>query len=397
MSNSHIIHLDELIKAVVSANKDNPRFTVENVILAGKTEEMSRLIDQVFIQSGMGSVKGGLTRSLYGVNFAGTGAILPLNRDRYGLTFFTKPLMNMQYENLYADRIMAKLLNGDVNSVHRLIRASLDAQVFETGKARYDSPFVNPRSPFIPLLSNSLISASGWPDLDSQTYTSSAGNWREEFSFVDGIIKDYRTWDMTCNFRNVDGNLITNLFFYWVIYQACVGGVGNLVPYPLLNLSNEIDYNTAIWRITLDGTNTFMTGIARTIAYPITCPKGAQYNFEAEQTLNLDQKQVSIQFRCHGAEYDDDILVSEFNRTVELTDPDFRDGVREANYILVPKSLWRIFNGKAQPRIDPLSFEMQWWVPESEYRDWLELVKEGGTNLNLLQSAEEQVRAINRR
>lgn len=396
-SNSHIVQLDELIRAVTAANKDNPRFTIENVILAGKTEEMARLIDQVFIQGGLGPVKSGLTRSLYGVNFFGGSATMPLNRDRYGLTFFTRPMMNMTSDNLLSDRIMSKLLNEDENSIHRLIRATLDAQVLGSHNLpRFDSPFINPRSAFIPILSNTLVSLSGWPDLDSQTFTSAAGNWREEYSFVDGIIQDYRTWDMTCNFKNVDGNIITNLFFYWVIYQACVAGVGNLLPYPIMNLGNEIDYNTAIYRVTLDGTNTFMTGIARTIAFPLTCPKGAQYNFESDQTLNLDQKQVSIQFRCHGAEYDDDILVYEFNRAVELMDPDFRDHNRNRNYVKLPKSLWRVFSGKAQPRIDPMTYEFEWWIEDAEYRSYLTLTDAVDANSVLLQNTRDQVNAINK-
>lgn len=390
-----IIHLDDIIKDILAANPDNPRFTIENILLAGKEEAMSNIVEQVFLQSGYGSVKAGITRGLWGINFAGGSNNMPINRSTYGLTFFTKPMMNMTTANLSNDRIMAKLLNPDENSVHRLIRASLDTQSF--AMERWDSPFVNPRSPFIPILSNNLLSMSGWPDLDSQTYTSSSGNWREEVSFVDGIIKDFRAWDATCSFKNIDGNIITDLFFYWCIYMAAVSAVGNLAPYPVLNLNHEIDYNTAIYRINLDSNWRKLTGIARTIAFPITCPKGSEFNFERDRTFNTDNDQVSISFRCHGAEYNDDILIREFNRAVELTDPDFTPDKRPAKYVQIPHSLYRIFNGLAQPCIDEDTYELEWWVPYETYQEYSPLFTNGNLVGMYAEAPENQVRRMNPR
>lgn len=398
MSSSKILNIEDIVKQVVSVNPNNPKFTIENIILAGKTGEMSRLIDQVFMQSGLGSVKSGITRSLYGVNFAGTPNAMPVKRDSYGLTFFTKPIMNMTEENLRSNRIMSQLLNRDANSIHRLIRCSLDAQVFNdksTGSRAYRSPFVNPKSPFIPILSNNLLSMSGWPDYDSQTFTSGSGNWREEYSFVDGIVQDFRVWDATCSFRNVDGNIILNMFFYWIIYQACVSAVGDLMPYPVMNMCHEIDYNTAIYRILLDQSKTRVTGIARTIAFPLTCPIGAEFNFESDQVYNQENQQVSIQFRCHGAEYNDDILIAEFNRTVELMDGDFTDDKRESQYVLLPKALYRIFNGLAQPRINETTYELEWWVSNEDYAHYRPLLGQDISNGMRENSLLEQTRRLN--
>lgn len=393
-----IFNIEDVIKEVTSANAKDSSFTIENIIYAGKTEEMRRIIDQIFIQSGLGSVKSGITKNLYGINFAGTPNMLPINRDHYGLTFFSRPCMNFMPDNLRSNRIMSQLLNNDVKSVHRLIRSYLDPRIFDNGGKQspgWGSPFVNPKSPFIALLSNNLLSMSGWPDYDAQIYTSTAGNWREEYSFVDGIIQDFRTWDATCSFRNIDGNIIVNLFFYWLIYQACVAVVGDMIPYPVMNLCHEIDYNTAIWRITLDPTRTRLTGIARTISYPITCPIGAQFNFESEQEYNKDYDQVSIQFKCHGAEYNDDILIDEFNRLVQLFDPDFTEKTRQGNYIRLPPSAYRIFNGLAQPRINPNTYDMEWWVPKSEYDRYKPLLMQSYSSAGKVDSLDQQIQYIN--
>lgn len=369
-SSKNVINAETLIREIKKSNPKSPNFSIENIIYAGKTKEMRKLIDQLYIQNGLGAVKSGITRSLYGVNFAGTPNMMPVNRDSYGFTFFTKPLMNMSDDNLRNDRILSQLLNKDPNSIHRLIRCSLDSGILHTGNDPklngWKSPFINPNSAFIPILSNNLLSMSGWPDMDSQTFTSGSGNWREEFSFVDGIVKDYRTWDATCSFRNIDGNLILNMFFYWVLYQAGVAAVGNLMPYPIMNLSHEIDYQTAIYRLITDQTRTKLTGIARTIAYPLSVPIGRSFDFDAEQVYNTEHNQVSISFRCAGAEYNDDILISEFNRVVELHDPDFRGERRLKNYLQLPPSLYRLFNGMAQPRINTHTYDIEWWVSKTD-------------------------------
>lgn len=399
MNNSKpVLSIDDIIKSIKSSNPKDNSFTIENIYKAGKVEDMKRVIDQIYIQNGFGSVKAGITQSLYGINFAGTPNMMNINRDHYGLTFFTRPLMNMTTDNLRQNRIMSQLLNKDPRSIHRLIRCYLDPRIFD-GRSKttvgWGSPFVNERSPFIALLSNNLLSMSGWPDMDAQVFTSNAGNWREEYSFVDGIVKDYRSWETTCNFRNIDGNIITNLFFYWLIYEASVAAVGDLIPYPVLNLCHEIDYNTAIWRITLDATYRRVTGIARTIAYPITCPIGAQFNFESEKNMNMSNDQVSIQFKCHGAEYNDDILIEEFNRLVALFDPDFEEKVRQKNYIRLPFSLYHIYNHKAQPRINPVDYSMEWWVSMEDFNNHKGLFMQNIIPASQAVSIEDQIKAMN--
>lgn len=395
---SKLLSIDTLIQEVIAANPDNPYFTIENIILAGKTGEVAKLVDQIFIQSGLGSVKAGLTRSLYGINFAGTGNMIPINRDYTGLTFFTKPILNMQAENLRNNRILSQLLNTDANSVHRLIRCYLDPQIFRGPEGyAFTSPFVDNKSPFIPLLSNYLLNMSGWPDLDSQTFTSASGNWREEYSFVDGIVKDYRTWDATCSFKNLDGNIITNFFFYWIMYQASVAAVGDLYPYPLFNYANEIDYNTAIYRINLDVTKSRLTGIARTISFPLSCPIGVQFNFDNTEDQIRENDQVSVTFRCHGAEYNDDILIHEFNTATELLNPEFVGRDREANYILLPKSVYTIFNGLGVPRINPDTYEMEWWVTNKDYLDNKHLLESVISNSGRIVDLVEQVNQMNKR
>lgn len=398
MTDKKVVSLEDVINAIKQANPSNPAITIENIIGSGQSANMAKLIDQLFIENGFGSVKSGVSRSLYGVNFAGTPNSLPINRDHTGFTFFTKPLMNMTTDNLRQSRTLSGLLNTDETSVHRLIRASLDAQVFNednrAANSSYKSPFINPNSPFIPILSNNLLSMSGWSDYDVQTYTSASGNMREEFSFADGVVRDYRTWDMSCSFRNLDGNLITMLFFYWVLYIEAVAITGECLPYPVMNLQHEIDYMTGIYRFTLDPSLTYITGFAKTIGFPVTCPIGNMFNFDSDKTYNDDSHQVSIQFRCHGAEYNDPIIVREFNRAVELMDPNFRAQSRNSYYLQIPKSLYRTFNGLCQPLIDEDSFEFQWWVPISIWEEHVPILRQRYSEINKLNRKAANIKDI---
>lgn len=372
--NKETLTIDDIIANIKNVNPD-ANVGIENIIKSGNATNMMHVIDNLFIKYGVGPIKSGITRSLYGVNFASVRSLMPINKDNYGFTFFTRPCMNMTTDNLRSNRIMSQLLNTDEKSIHRLIRTYLDPQRIPVDYRQFKpSPFVNDDSPFIPLLSNNLISMSGWPDYDAQTYTSGAGNYREEYSFVDGILKDYRVFDLTCSFRNLDGNVILNLFYYWLLYEALVAMGDELVPYPEMNVFHEIDYNTAIWRITLDEQKEYITGIARTIAYPITCPIGAMFNFEFDRVYNDENDQTSIQFKCHGAEYNDDILVDEFNRLVELFDPSFRGGNKVNNFKLLPLHMYKIYNGLAVPRINPVNYKLEWWVSNDDYYHYLDLV-----------------------
>jgi hypothetical protein len=190
---------------------------------------------------------------------------------------------------------------------------------------------------------------------------------------VDGnVAEDFQQFSLTASFRNIPGDPITAFFFYWCRYMAAVFE-GSLVPYPHMIFNNEIDYNTRIYRLVLDSSKTIVQKIAATGAsFPLGSPTGAAFNFDSNSgPLNSSNDQITINFQCFGATYLDDILIDEFNRTVQYFNNGMMDANRAGLYTQVPMSALTIFNNTGYPRIDPNTYELQWWVDNQQYAYYL--------------------------
>lgn len=306
--------------------------------------------------------------SFYGLNIIGRGQQIPVNTENHGFTFFTRPAMNMTYDNLVVDRIMQSLLlENNPRSIQRSIRAYLDPNIQRAEDGALDCRHVDPHNPFIPLLSNNLVSLSGWPDFTLNTTTSSPGLYREEYSYVDDIPYSYGSYDLNATFRNIQGDPISFLLLIWGWYQGLVYE-GRLMPYPEHVLLNMIDYNTRIYRLVTDASRTYVTRIgACGAAFPMTAPIGNIFNFEgdgSESPFTTANDQITVNFRCMGFTYYDYILIYEFNRVGELFNKAMRgsDQDREKMLVKLLPHEREFFNNRAYPRINEETMELEWWV-----------------------------------
>lgn len=304
--------------------------------------------------------------SFYGINHRQTPSPISINKDFYGLAFFTRPTMNMSRVNIGTQRQMMALTSNTDNSLQRIIRSYFDYRLFATG---IQCPFVNPNYAFIAPLTNHLLSMSGWPDIVAQTFTSHAGNYKEVYGHVDGnIAADVQDFSLTCTFRNMVGDPITSMFYYWLRYMAGVFE-GELFPYVDHVYYNEIDYQTRIYRVVLDSTKTVVQKIAATgVCFPENSPLGAAFDFDAQrEPINRNNDQITINFKSFGATYLDDILIDEFNRTVVLFQPLMSDTNRASYFTLIPMGLLSIFNTQGYPRINPTTYVLEWWIETAIY------------------------------
>lgn len=309
-----------------------------------------------------------ISESFYGLNIVGRNAPISVNTEDKGFTFFTRPNMNMSYDNLVVDRVLSNLLMDNPYSIQRMIRTYFDPNLL--ARESLDCPGVDNRNPFIPLLSNNLVSLSGWPDFTLATHTSQPGVYREEYSYVDDVPYNYRSYDLTASFRNISGDPISFLFLMWGWYMGLVYE-GRIMPHPESVLRNEIDYNTRIYRLIMDKTRTYVTRIGATGAsFPTVAPIGNIFNFEgdgAESPFPTVGDQIQINFRCMGFTYYDHILIYEFNTLVEIFNPDMRDENREERLVKLHPAEREYFNYRAYPRINEVTMELEWWVPADYY------------------------------
>lgn len=318
-----------------------------------------------------------VTNSFFGINHMQTPLPVPMNKDHYGMVFFTRPLLNLQSANLKNVRRYYPLLTTEEKSVHRAVRCMLDPRLQVFGQESTDvtgtsmglnCPLIDPLNAFMPLLSNHIESFSGVPDTLIPIYDSPQGQYREQHTMVDGTAINYSAYNITATFRNSRGDPITKLFDYWVHYMGHVFE-GLLVPYTDMMIANLIDYQTRVYRLILDPSRTTVVGIwACGAAFPLSVPRGAQFDYNIEKPYNDASAKVQIQFQANGSIVDDEILVWSFNRVVGAFHPSMRTEVtREQSMAKISREEMAVFNCRAYPRIDPQTRELEWWVTKEYY------------------------------
>lgn len=334
-------------------------------------------ISQISKNAGQAPANRAMAESFYGINITGRGAPITLNTENQGYTFFTRPDLNLSYDNLQVDRVISGLLLNNPNSMQRMIRAYLDPQAHrgDNDGNKLECPGIDPLNPFISLLSNNLVSLTGWPDFTLGTYTSNPGLYKEVYSYVDDVPYIYSEYDLTATFRNLTGDPITWMMLMWGYYQGLVRE-GRIMPYPFNILHRCIDYNTRIYRLVMDVSRTYVTRLfACGASFPISAPLGRHADYTADgsespfQTVN---EQVTFTFRTSGFTFYDHILVYEFNQTVEDANPSMRDSNRDQggeNSVMVKLAPYErnYFSSRAYPRINPATMELEWWVFRNYY------------------------------
>lgn len=326
-------------------------------------------VDDYFRTTGIGSLNKAITRNLYGINHRQTPPGALMNKDIYGYTFWTRPQLNMTGNNLRNDRIFYDLLSSEEYSIQRFVRTTLDPRLqsgFTNGET-LSSPLVDPYQAFIPLLTNSLMSISGWPEIQAPTYTSPPGLFKEVYGQVDGTTKIYTDYDIDSTFRNYRGDPLLYMLFIWIKYASLVFE-GTIVPYPDYIFNNVIDYNTRIYRLVMDHNKTYVKKIACTgVSFPTAIPIGGFFDYNSDTPFNTQMREFTIRFTSLGAEYMDNILVKEFNETVKIFNPYMRDSIRSSVMIRIPFNYLILFNNSGYPHINEETYELEWYIRQDTY------------------------------
>lgn len=342
-------------------------------------EDIKQQIDLIQRLNGYGSHERALTDNLRGINVNLNGVPAPINRDSFGITFFTRPDLNLSYNNIVNDRLLTNLLNTDPNSMATAIRVMLDPRLQKSSTNPIESNLIDEHQAFIPILTNNLVSMSGWPDLMVDTFTSKSGRVKEDFSIIDDTSHIYYSTDITASFANIQGDPITFLFAIWVRYASLVYE-GKLVPYVNNLMQNTIDYQTRIYRLVLNADWTHVQKIAACgAAFPKSAPLGNAFNYSDKDAFNEENNQMSISFRITGVDYLDPITIKEFNYIVERFNPSMKDGTRGSAYEkisflkeyvghgFIGPILSNVLNHRVYPRIDPITLELEWYASKDDF------------------------------
>ena len=339
---------------------------------------------ELYVDKSLGSSD--VTNHVYGINHRQTPLAVPINKDNYGLCFFTRPQLNLQSENLRQKRFMHPLLDTRPLSYQRLIRCTLDPRLM-TGYGDDDvnsaenvdaiyCPIVDNRLAFIPVLTNSLTSISGWPDMKLPIAQSQEGKYKESHIMVDGVTEDYSAYTLNASFRNSRGDVITNMMAYWQHYAGSVFE-GTMVPYRDMIIERELDYCTRIYRLVLDPTKRKVVKIAACGAsIPAGVHTGGVFDFSTEKPYNDVNSTINVPFQCTGFIFQDDILIRTFNETVIIFNPSMGPDNRDQEMVKVPNEYITYFNNRGYPFIDPDTRELEWYVDTDLYEAKIEVLKQ---------------------
>ena len=319
-----------------------------------------------------------VTNNLYGLNVNNRNIKMPMNTDLQGYTFFTRPQLNLTTNNIRNIRQFYSLLTTQDLSAQRFVRCALDPRLqFEIpnlvgGDEVLDTPLVDKNMGFIPILSNTLTSLSGWPDMVAPTHTTANGIRKEQISMIDGSFETFDAFDLSATFGNFINEPLTTLFQTWLMYSSLVFE-GLLYPYEDFITEFEFDYNTRIYRLVMDKTNTHVKKIAATgAAFPASVPTAKFFDLDSSTPYGSQTKEINITFKCMGAMYNDDILIKEFNMVSAIFNKGVRDyllhGEASTLMVAVPRDLVSLFNYRSYPIIDMETYELKWLVDKEEIR-----------------------------
>lgn len=320
-------------------------------------------VDSAARESGYGALTSALSYNYWGINkFSNRSAFLPTNKDVMGYTFFTRPILNLSYDNLLRNEKLNPLALNKPDSIPGAIRSMFDA-TGTINRNEYSQLFDNSQA-FLPILSNTLDTLSGFPDIVVDTFTAAPGQRKETWMMVDGQVEFNEAYQVTGNFINVLGDPLTMILDLLQVYSSSVY-LGELVPYWDSIVNNFIDYTFRFYRIILDSTGTYCTKIgAPYAAIALTNPIGNAFDYSStkDNPLVKANNQISCMFGCVGFRHNCISLVLDFNATVVLFNPMMADNQRATYYRKLTPSEYQSFNFIGYPRIDPATYEFQWWV-----------------------------------
>ena len=364
-------------------------------------------------KASFGPVKNRVQKAFYGTDIEGIGNQLPIANNNTGYVFFTRPCLNLTNGNMANNKRMMPFMRSDPNSIEAAVRATLDP-LSSRGKLDDDdsdthiiSNLIDPLNPFIAILSNSIVSLSGWPEAVLDAYTSTPGMRNETQSKPDGYVINYGSYSLNATFKNVVGGGVQKLVQLWQLYMSSTH-IGEMYRYPQFIANSEFDFNTRIYRLIMDPSKKYVMEIAACgAAWPSVDTSPNNFNFNIDNPTIDEEKEISYRFNCDGFLHNDPSLIYEFNAhcgifNTAMMPSDPEDDVGEekvkgevfdfknqGSKLAAIKSIANMgkdlfstspgkrtdllirlsgeeqkkeFNNKAYPRIDPETMELLWYA-----------------------------------
>ncbi|QAX96015.1 hypothetical protein [Vibrio phage vB_VmeM-Yong XC32] len=341
----------------------------------------TKKIETVRRQLGFGSPESNAYNLFHGINHRGTGDLTPTNLDNHGYVFFTKPVLNLTTDNIRKVSKLYYLTSQDSNTNGTAIKCCLmpkrEGDRYEPGNTR--SAVIDDKSAFIPFLTNTLISFTGWPDEVTEFIDTDEGNAKEIHGHVDDRPENFGTFDLSATFVAKEGDPHIALFSAWREYMTRVAEGTTMTPFPEMIEYDEIDYMTRPYVLILGPDRKRIQKIAAAgAAVPKAVTTGASFNYNSEAVFSEENQQIDVPFKCYGAIYNDPALIDDFNWTVQQFNPDMEDSRRATSMVKLTPREKTFFNFYGYPRIEKETMELEWWLDFETYNALLLQLEDEG-------------------
>lgn len=303
-----------------------------NNLRTASDEQLSAQLDTFFKtvleyshrESGFGSYYSQFHKSLSRIDRYGIRSITQ-NNEHSGLTFITRPRLNLQTTNIRQNRLLSLLDTTDNMSVQFMIRALLDTRGSRASSnmesnwhaAAVSSPLIDNLSPFITPLTNCLENVSGFPSQTLETYTTEGGFFSEDLTFAVGSDRNRKSFDLQLSIVDIQGGICNALIQMWIEYITALN-TGEMIQYYDDITSQRLGYTCSLYRFLLDPSKKYITRWCKcTGGFPIFRPSGAAFDVNHGETFVEAAKKFSITFKFNHMGIDcDPIILREFNMLV---------------------------------------------------------------------------------
>lgn len=318
---------------------------------SGETlDKRKEIYDNALLDSGTPGYTAPLINSMRGIRILGKGpAMMPLADDTIGLSFVTRPQLNLADDNIKRSERLKVLMKGGQYSIASYIRGILDERWGAANKV----VGLNNLMPFIPVLTEYLKTSTGFGDLQMQIKTTEPGIRDQVYQRVDSKLEENGLFTMSQTYFNPKPSIIPALFQFWESYISEVTSGDRLVsPRFKYLFGNRIDFDCRIYHLIMGADGEFLSHIFATVqSIPVTFPAGSQANIDNTQnTLRGEgQDDFSVQFSSTAMRFNEDGLISSFNDHSYNYNPNLRPQVRDRFFRMLQPSEYQAYNYGAYP------------------------------------------------
>lgn len=329
-------------------------------------DDRALMLNYAFGEAGGPGFDAPVIKTLSGIRILGPGhQFNPIPDDSIGLSFVSRPLLNLSDENLSLFPNFFPMYKSRANSIMSYCRGMLDKQwgLANSGNIAFFDPYTAWLTP----LTNYLKVSSGFPDLSLGVGTSSPGFRQEVYRFINSILQHNGAYPIRQSYYMTQPKFLPFIFEIWLNYinEVTLGDNG-VEPYGEALKQNYQDYDCRIYHMIL---NRNMRNIewlfCNASSVPSSYPSGAFSTIDRTQNSlrGQGQDEFDVQFESIAFRYGNVLVAKMFNESTIYFNPDMADGKRSSKYRALNFNEYYGANyTRVYPFIDLANMVLQYWV-----------------------------------